>query len=281
LNNAAKSVVLFALTGIGNTVLKALTEIGCKPVLLVSRQESAEYPYYEETQICEQARNLGIPVMYGEDGEKETLRLKPDVIFSATYHRLISNEVIASAKHAYNLHPSLLPLYPGKNPFYGVLINNEPISGVSIHRLTEKFDEGEIVYQKNLKIRPDETQGSLRYALAQLASEATKAFFAQIDSPTLVKPQLKQTSAESVFGQVKDHQRIVELSNTAELICRQVRALTPWPQAMLQELGCTVRKVIQVDRNASPDARPGTILSVDRTTARVKVADAEITFSIH
>lgn len=272
-------IVLFALTGLGNGVLRALTEIGRRPALVVTRQEAGAYPYYDETQISEDAGKLGIPVLIGEAGERETVRLRPDLILAATYHRLIPSEVIASATHAFNLHPSLLPSYPGKNPFYWVLINGEAVTGVSIHRLTDKFDTGEVLLQKKTTILADETQGSLRFALAKLAGEATKEMFALIDSANTL-PILGGSAETRHFGQVHGTDQIINLGCSAEIICRQVRALTPWPRAILQEVKGTVRQVIQVDHKAISDFSPGTVLFASETTATVRAADADITFSI-
>lgn len=245
----------------------------------MTRQEAGAYPYYDETQISEYAGKLGIPVLIGEEGERETVRLRPDIILSATYHRLIPNEVIASATHAFNLHPSLLPSYPGKNPFYWVLINGEAVTGVSVHRLTDKFDTGEILLQKKTKILADETQGSLRLALAKLAGEATKELFAQIDSGN-ISPILGRSTEARHFGQVSDSDRIINPGCSAEMICRQVRALTPWPRAILQEVDGTVRQVIHIDHKAISNSPPGTVLFASETTATVRVADADMTFSI-
>lgn len=273
------NIVLFALTGIGNSVLRALVEIGRRPVLVVTRKENGAYPYYDEAQLALEASKLEIPVLFGEDGERETAKRRPDVILSATYHRLIPNEVISSAAHAFNLHPSLLPSYPGKNPFYWALINGESVTGVSIHRLTDKFDTGELLLQKATKIRADETQGSLRFALAQLAGEAVKELFIRLDSAN-ISSVLSRSLEGRRFGQVSDTDRIIDVKNNAEMICRQVRALTPWPRGILREAGGTVQRIISIDRKANSDASPGTMLSIDETTAKVRVADAEITFSI-
>ena len=274
------NIVLFALTGIGNTVLRALAEIGQAPVLVVTRKETGVYPHYGQDQLSVDASRLDIPILIGEEGEREAARLRPDVIFSATYHRLISNDVASSAKHAFNLHPSLLPSYPGKNPFYWVLINGEHVTGVSIHRLIEKFDMGEIVFQKKMKIRPDETQGSLRRSLANLAGEATKEFFGRLEAGDIAASLPGPTSEKGRFGQVTESDRIVDLKGNAETICRQIRALTPWPRATLQETGSTVREVILIDQATSSNTPPGTVLYADKAAVRVRVADAELVFSI-
>lgn len=69
-----------------------------------------------------------------------------------------------------NLHPSLLPKYGGKG-MYGsavhdeVIKNNELVSGISIHRVSEKYDQGEILFQSQIDIAsrsPAELAKSIR-----------------------------------------------------------------------------------------------------------------------
>ena len=53
---------------------------------------------------------------------------------------------------AYNIHPSLLPKYAGLNPWEEIFKNKEKISGVTIHRITELVDKGEIISQRKFAI---------------------------------------------------------------------------------------------------------------------------------
>lgn len=270
-------IVLFGLTGIGNAVLRALCETERRPILVVTRQETGGYPYYDEIQIAEEAKDLGIPVLIGEEGEQEAIRLGPDVIFSATYHRLLSREVISAAGDAFNLHPSLLPAYPGKNPFYWTLINGEQTSGISIHRLTELFDAGDIVFQKELRIGQYETQGSLRLALAGLARDATREFFRLLDNHA-VATLSHLTKNTHYFGQVGERERVIDLRRTLEAIDRQIRSLTPWPLAVLKEVGGIVLRIDRVEKSPGTSAPVGTVISVKGNLVRARLADAEVTF---
>lgn len=272
-------LVLFALTGIGNSVLRALVESGRRPVLLGTREERGPFPYYAEEQIALTADRLGIPVLIGADAERETLRLKPDTIFAATYHRLIPGDVIASARRAFNLHPSLLPAYPGKNPFYWPLVRGERSAGVTMHRLTDRFDAGEILLQHSLAIAPDETQGSLRRRLAGLAGETTREFFLDVDSLP-ARAAFDASPAGPLFGQVGEAHRTIDLRNDAITVERQVRALSPWPCAVLRETGHKVPRVLAVEAASIERAGAGTILRVAPDSVRVRVANADMVLAL-
>lgn len=54
--------------------------------------------------------------------------------------------------YAYNIHPSLLPNYPGLNPWEEIMRDENQINGVSIHRMETDVDKGEIVLQRAYSI---------------------------------------------------------------------------------------------------------------------------------
>lgn len=53
---------------------------------------------------------------------------------------------------AYNLHPSLLPAYPGLNPWDAIFRNGEIVTGVTLHRIAMQADKGEVVCQQEFSI---------------------------------------------------------------------------------------------------------------------------------
>lgn len=69
----------------------------------------------------------------------------------------------------YNLHPSLLPQYKGAAPITWALINEQTKTGVTIFKINEKIDSGEICTQKEVEILPDETFYTLQDKLINLS----------------------------------------------------------------------------------------------------------------
>ncbi len=76
-----------------------------------------------------------------------------------------------------NSHPALLPSYGGVG-MYGrfvheaVIANNEKISGVTIHKVDEHYDEGEIILQKELQLNEFETAETLESKIKDLEKVA-------------------------------------------------------------------------------------------------------------
>lgn len=75
-----------------------------------------------------------------------------------------------------NIHPALLPAYGGKG-MYGLRVHqavldaHEEKSGITIHRVNERYDEGEILFQKAIDIAHDDTPESLAKKIHQLEYE--------------------------------------------------------------------------------------------------------------
>jgi len=100
--------------------------------------------------------------------------LQIDLIVLAGFLWLIpSNLLNAFPNRIINIHPALLPSFGGKG-MYGdrvhqaVLAAKEEESGITIHYVNEKFDEGEIIHQSKYKIDPNDTVELIRFKGQQL-----------------------------------------------------------------------------------------------------------------
>jgi len=92
-----------------------------------------------------------------KDGEaiyEQIKHFEPDYLVLAGYLKLIPTSLIEKfPKRIFNIHPSLLPKYGGKG-MYGhyihqaVKANKEKESGITIHYVSENYDEGEVIFQK-------------------------------------------------------------------------------------------------------------------------------------
>lgn len=109
------------------------------------------------------AVELGIPVFpVTREGLKGVLeRLAPDIIVSCGYPYILDSEVIASVHYAINVHPTLLPKYRGYRSGPYVLINGEKKTGVTVHFLTQKMDQGDIILQREVELSIFDTPRSV------------------------------------------------------------------------------------------------------------------------
>ena len=97
----------------------------------------------------------------------ELIELDVDLIVLAGFLWLVPEKIIENfPAKIINIHPALLPKYGGKG-MYGtkvfteILKYREKLSGITIHYVNKKFDEGEIIYQTQCRIDKGETVESL------------------------------------------------------------------------------------------------------------------------
>lgn len=86
---------------------------------------------------------------------------RPEFILSLFGRSRIPIEKINGVERSMNLHPSLLPVYKGCFSVPWVIINNEDYTGVTFHEISEKLDEGNIIYQQRCEIYDTDTAESL------------------------------------------------------------------------------------------------------------------------
>ena len=129
--------------------------------------------------VFKKMTNLKIPcILFEIDNKtyliKECQNFKPDLIILAGYLKKIPSKLIEIfKKKIINIHPSLLPKYGGKG-MYGdnvhnqVLLNNEKETGITIHYVNEKYDRGEVIFQKKINLQKDETLKTIKEKIKNL-----------------------------------------------------------------------------------------------------------------
>ncbi|MFL6584178.1 MAG: phosphoribosylglycinamide formyltransferase [Chthoniobacterales bacterium] len=126
--------------------------------------------------ILEIAREFGIPNAYLPPGRFRT-RLEPaveqelvrmlrdagvDVVVLAGFMRVLKDPMLdAFPKKIINIHPSLLPKFPGIESWKQALLAGEKTTGCTVHYVDAGIDSGEIIAQSEVPILPDDTPESL------------------------------------------------------------------------------------------------------------------------
>ena len=122
----------------------------------------------------ERARALGLPVHVIDHRtfdsraahEAEVLRIlgeaQPDVIALAGYMRLLSREFVAAyPMRIVNIHPSLLPSFPGVDAQAQAVAYGVKVSGCTVHFVDENLDAGPIIAQRTVAVRDDDDASTL------------------------------------------------------------------------------------------------------------------------
>lgn len=81
---------------------------------------------------------------------KKISTILPDILITYRCQHIIPNEIIKQIYMGMNIHPTLLPAYPGLNPWIDMMAANERNGGITIHRLSDIIDGGSIIAQQTI-----------------------------------------------------------------------------------------------------------------------------------
>lgn len=186
------------------------------------------------TEVDTYAKNHNLPLSYLISN---AYPLVPDFIVVAGFGKLIPAHMLQVPKiMAINMHPSLLPNYPGRFPAEWAILNEESETGISLIKMNEKFDAGELLVQEKLAILDTDTKETLYTKLFDLGSAALVSSLPEIASGQIKpypQPKLKtvfnarQITREDGFLNYKDFTYQLRIGDLA--LIRKWRALYPWP----------------------------------------------------
>ena len=89
-------------------------------------------------------------------------KYKVDLVVMAGFMRLVTTEFVTAFKgRIINIHPALLPSFPGTHGHRDALAWGVKVSGCTIHFLDEQMDYGPIIIQRAVEVKPDDTEETL------------------------------------------------------------------------------------------------------------------------
>ncbi|EBQ6151236.1 phosphoribosylglycinamide formyltransferase, partial [Salmonella enterica subsp. enterica serovar Enteritidis] len=93
---------------------------------------------------------------------------QPDLIILAGYMRILTPAFVRYYHgRMLNIHPSLLPKYPGLHTHRKALENGDAEHGTSVHFVTEELDGGPVILQARITVLPDDTEDTLTARIQQ------------------------------------------------------------------------------------------------------------------
>lgn len=169
--------------------------------------------------------NQNIPI-YENPTEEKLLSLikktKVDFIITCDYGKLIKKTIL-DAVFCLNIHFSLLPKLRGPAPIEYAILNNLKETGISVIRMTEKIDAGDIYYQDKIKIDELETGKSLLKKLIKLVKNF--CFFYLIKIIKQKKVIIKQDEKEATYTKkIRKNDRLIDWKLSSLKIKNKINA---------------------------------------------------------
>jgi len=126
--------------------------------------------------ILDIAREFGVPNVYLPPGSFRT-RLEPaaeaelvetlrkarvELVVLAGFMRVLKEQMLSAfPRRIINVHPSLLPKFPGLEAWKQALVAGEKVTGVTVHFVDEQIDHGDVIAQRAVPVLRDDTPESL------------------------------------------------------------------------------------------------------------------------
>lgn len=238
--------VVCAYSSVGTAALEGLLEAGVEVAALYTYAQGPDEQWFTPPAAVAQAQ--GIPVFqaanFNDDKVYEALKqLTPEFLFSFYFREMIQARVLDLPRlGAYNLHGSLLPRYRGRAPLNWVLVKGERETGVTLHAMTPKPDDGHIVAQARLPIDWDETALSLTAKAAIAGRDLVRQAVPGLVDGTAPRIDQKTLGPSTYFGGRKPADSRLDFGMTAQEAFNQIRAVAdPWPNAFLETPAGTVK----------------------------------------
>lgn len=176
----------------------------------------------------------GIPVsqpqtLKDEPGRAELAAWRPDALVVVAYGLILPRAVLSLPRlGCLNIHASLLPRWRGAAPIQRAILAGDTTTGVTIMLMDAGLDTGPMLLKKEVAITPLDTGGSLHDRLTAVgASALLEALDGHAQGTLSAVPQ----PAEGVTyaAKIDKAEALIDWSQDAPRIERQVRAFNPWP----------------------------------------------------
>ncbi len=231
-------VVFFGTPAFAVPSLDALVAAGCTVAAAVTQPDRPVGRHQVPTPppVKEAALSYGIPVLQPEkvrtpEFEAAVRGFSPDLLVTAAYGRILPAGVLGAARIApLNVHASLLPRYRGASPIQRCLIDGATETGVTIMRMDEGMDTGDVLLQRSVPVPEDMDAEALEALLSRLGALALVEALDRIRAGTAVfTPQ--DASRATVVKPLDREDGRIDWSASARAVRDLVRGTVPWPGA--------------------------------------------------
>ena len=188
------------------------------------------------------AESIGIPVyqplsLRAGEGDEIFGKYSPDVAVVAAYGKILPPSLLSLPRlGCVNVHASLLPKYRGASPIQTAIVNGEKVTGVTIMRLDEGMDTGDMLAAREVAIPPEMTAGELFDALAPVGAQLLAETLIKLDAGEIIP--VKQDESEATYApMISKEAAVIDFSKSAESVVDLVRGLNPNPVARAEIKG--------------------------------------------
>lgn len=210
-----------------------IKEVVTQPDKKVGRKKSSIHRTLAPNPVRDIALKNNIKLYQPQKLSEETIahmkKTRPDVVIVASYGKILPKELLKIPKYgAINVHASLLPQLRGASPVQNSILIGLKETGVTIMKMDEGLDTGDIIAQKKVAIEDYEKADDLLIRLSKVGAKLL------IDvAPKLLQnkitPQPQDHSKATLCQLIDREDGHIQWMETTQEIYNRYRALYPWP----------------------------------------------------
>lgn len=214
----------------------------------------------------------GIPILQPskirtEEFLKELGNINPDLVCVAAYGKILPKTILDLPRlGCINVHASLLPKYRGAAPVNWAIVRGETVTGITIMRMDEGMDTGDILLRREIPIDYDDTGETLSHKLSILGAELLIEAVAGLKHGRL-HPVKQDYSLATYAPMLKKDNGRIDWTRPAEEIRNVVRGMLPWPGAFTYFNG----KLLKIYNSVVSEGedRPGAVIYAGKGVLKV------------
>lgn len=230
-------IVFFGTSDFAVASLSALIEKGHKVAAAVTQpdKKSGRHLIVVPSPVKKFARENNIfvyqPTNLITPQSRDTLAgFDADLFVVVAYGTILPRQILQiPKKFCINAHGSLLPKYRGAAPMNWALANGEKETGVTIIKMTEEMDAGDIILKKQMLVEADDDARTLSQKLAKLGAVLLVEAIDLVDKGDYKLE--KQQGQVSLAPKLKKQDGLIDWNKSAIQINNQVKGMFPWPSA--------------------------------------------------
>lgn len=163
----------------------------------------------------------------------EIKKINPDIILVLGWYYMIPNRIRNLSKcGAWGIHSSLLPKYAGGAPLNWAILNGEDETGVTLFKMDDGVDTGDIIYQKRFKINFNDT---IKEVYENATKESEIILLKALNNIDNLVFTQQDKSKRKVYPQRKPEDGEINLAKTSLELYNFIRAQSdPYPGAFIK-----------------------------------------------
>ena len=205
--------------------------------------------------------------------------LNPDVIVTAAYGKIVPKALLDIPKFmCVNAHASLLPKYRGASPIQAAILNGDRVTGITVIKMDEGMDTGNMLLKKEIEILDGETSAELFERLAVLGADALLETLDLIESGN-VSEKIQDNSLATYTKMISKEEGHINFNDKALDIVNRVRAVDSYFYLNEEKIKLLRARVFKCEETFD-DRTCGCVVIADKRGFVIKASDGLVAVEI-